>query len=140
MLPPFPCAGMCGWPWRTRGSRYADSYRTAAAWCAGEQVARGRWLPFLRCCTDMMVALEGSEAFREVVWVLIEEVHRDGWHIGGQPSFGPPTLMSALGRPKAVYEAIDASRPPRGPGRPGPCSPPATRRGHMKSPNTTRRL
>jgi len=30
--------------------------------------------------------VEGSEAFREVVWVLIEELHTDGWHIGGRPS------------------------------------------------------
>jgi 4-oxalocrotonate tautomerase len=56
--------------------------------------------------TDVMVAFEGSEAFREMVWVLIEEVQRDGWHIGGQPFFGPPTLMAALGRSKAAYEAI----------------------------------
>ena len=56
--------------------------------------------------TDVMVAFEGSEAFREVVWVLIEEIQRDGWHIGGQPFFGPPTLMGALGRAKAAYEAI----------------------------------
>ncbi len=34
--------------------------------------------------TDVMVAFERSEAFREVIWVLIEEVQRDGWHIGGQ--------------------------------------------------------
>ncbi len=59
--------------------------------------------------TDVMVAFEGSEAFREVVWVLIEEVQRDGWHIGGQPFFGPPTLMSALGRSKAAYEAVDGT-------------------------------
>jgi 4-oxalocrotonate tautomerase len=38
--------------------------------------------------TDVMVAFEGSEAFREV---LIEELHRDGWHIGGsRPSAHPP--------------------------------------------------
>jgi len=59
--------------------------------------------------TDVMIAFEGSEAFREVVWVLIEELHRDGWHIGGQPFFGPPTLMSALSRSKAAYEAIDGT-------------------------------
>jgi len=59
--------------------------------------------------TDVMVAFEGSEAFREVVWVLIEELNRDGWHIGGQPFFGPPTMMSALGRSKAAYEAIDGT-------------------------------
>jgi 4-oxalocrotonate tautomerase len=59
--------------------------------------------------TDVMVAFEGSEAFREVVWVLIEELHRDGWHIGGQPFFGPPTLMGTLGRAKAAYDAIDGT-------------------------------
>ena len=59
--------------------------------------------------TDVMVAFEGSEAFREVVWVLIEEIQRDGWHVGGQPFFGPPILMSALGRSKSAYEAIDGT-------------------------------
>jgi 4-oxalocrotonate tautomerase len=59
--------------------------------------------------TDVIVAFEGSEAFREVVWVLIEELHRDGWHIGGQPFFGPPTLMATLGRSKEAYEAIDGT-------------------------------
>ena len=59
--------------------------------------------------TDVMVAFEGSEAFREMTWVLIEEAQRDGWHIGGQPFFGPPTLMGALGRAKAAYEAIDGT-------------------------------
>ena len=59
--------------------------------------------------TDAMVAFEGSEAFREVVWVLIEELNRDGWHIGGQPFFGPPAMMSALARSKAAYEAIDGT-------------------------------
>jgi 4-oxalocrotonate tautomerase len=59
--------------------------------------------------TDGMVAFEGSEAFREVVWVLIEELHPDGWHIGGQPFFGPPNLMGTLGRSKAAYEAIDGT-------------------------------
>ena len=59
--------------------------------------------------TDVMVAFEGSEAFREVVWVLIEELQRDSWHIGGQPFFGPPTLMAALGRSKEAYEAVDGT-------------------------------
>jgi 4-oxalocrotonate tautomerase len=59
--------------------------------------------------TDVMVACAGSEAFRELVWVLIEELPRDGWHIGGQPFFGPPTLMGTLGRAKAAYEAIDGT-------------------------------
>jgi 4-oxalocrotonate tautomerase len=59
--------------------------------------------------TDVMVAFEGSEAFREVVWVLIEELHPDGWHIGGQPFFGPPNLMGTLGGSKAAYEVIDGT-------------------------------
>lgn len=57
--------------------------------------------------TDVMVRFEGSEAFREVVWVLIEELHTDGWHIGGRPFEGPMSLMDMLGRTKAVYESID---------------------------------
>lgn len=28
--------------------------------------------------SDVMVKFEGSEAFREVVWVMIEELHKDG--------------------------------------------------------------
>jgi len=54
-----------------------------------------------------MVRFEGSEAFREVVWVLIEELHRDGWHIGGRPFEGPASLMETLGNSKTLYESID---------------------------------
>ncbi|MBC3842123.1 4-oxalocrotonate tautomerase family protein [Streptacidiphilus sp. 4-A2] len=57
--------------------------------------------------TDVMVRFEGSEAFREVVWVLIEELHTDGWHIGGEPFRGPASLMDHLARGKAAYESID---------------------------------
>jgi 4-oxalocrotonate tautomerase len=57
--------------------------------------------------TDVMVSFEGSEAFREVVWVLIEELHPDGWHIGGLPFRGPASLMDGLGRAKAVYESVE---------------------------------
>jgi 4-oxalocrotonate tautomerase len=59
--------------------------------------------------TDVIVASDGSEAFRKVVWGLIEELARDSWHIGGQPFFGPPTLMGTLGRSKAAYEAVDGT-------------------------------
>ena len=57
--------------------------------------------------TDVMVRYEGSEAFRDVVWVLIEELHADGWHIAGRPFHGPASLMGALAHSKATYEAID---------------------------------
>src|ERR1700712_567552 len=57
--------------------------------------------------TDVMVRFEGSEALREVVWVLIEELHTDGWHIGGRPFAGPKSLMENLERSKALYESID---------------------------------
>jgi 4-oxalocrotonate tautomerase len=57
--------------------------------------------------TDVMVAFEGSEAFR--VWVLIEELHSDAWHIGGQPFFGPPSPISALARSRAAYEVINGT-------------------------------
>lgn len=64
--------------------------------------------------TDVMVKFEGSEAFREVVWVLIEELHTDGWHMGGRPFEGPKSLMETLGKSKAIYESINGhptSRP-----------------------------
>jgi len=60
-----------------------------------------------KALTEVMVRFEGSEAFREVVWVLIEELHRDGWHIGGRPFEGPASLMETLGKSKALYETID---------------------------------
>ena len=60
-----------------------------------------------KALSDVMVRFEGSEAFREVVWVLIEELHPDGWHIGGRPFEGPKSLMETLGKSTAAYEAID---------------------------------
>jgi 4-oxalocrotonate tautomerase len=57
--------------------------------------------------TDVMVKFEGSEAFREVVWVLIEELHLDGWHIGGRPFQGPKSLKEVLGSAKAAYEMVN---------------------------------
>jgi len=57
--------------------------------------------------TDVMVQFEGSEAFREVVWVLIEELHTDGWHIGGLPFRGPLSLVDGLERAKNTFESID---------------------------------
>ena len=49
------------------------------------------------------------EAFRDVVWVLIEELHVDGWHMGGKPFEGPKSLMEQLGRAKTTYESIDGN-------------------------------
>lgn len=60
-----------------------------------------------KAITDVMVRFEGSEAFREVVWVLIEELHTDGWHMGGRPFEGPKSLMDHLGRAKQVLGMID---------------------------------
>ena len=57
--------------------------------------------------TDVMVRHEGSEAFRDVVWVLIQELHPDGWHMGGEPFRGPRSLMDQLGRAKATFDSID---------------------------------
>ncbi|MGO6881542.1 4-oxalocrotonate tautomerase family protein [Rhizobium ruizarguesonis] len=59
--------------------------------------------------TDVMVKFEGSEAFREVVWVLIEELHTDGWHIGGRPFEGPKSLMTTLSKSKDIVETIDGN-------------------------------
>jgi 4-oxalocrotonate tautomerase len=60
-----------------------------------------------KALTDVMVRFEGSEAFREVVWVLIEEFPTSGWHIGGCPFEGPESLLETLNRSKTVIEAID---------------------------------
>ncbi|MGO4763686.1 4-oxalocrotonate tautomerase family protein [Cupriavidus sp. 2KB_3] len=60
-----------------------------------------------KAITEVMVKFEGSEAFREVVWVLIEELHTDGWHIGGRPFEGPKSLMETLGNSKMIFESID---------------------------------
>ena len=57
--------------------------------------------------TDVMVRFEGSEAFREVVWVLIEELHPDGWHIGGRPFRGPASLMDTLENSRSIVESIN---------------------------------
>jgi 4-oxalocrotonate tautomerase len=38
--------------------------------------------------------------------VLIEELHKDGWHIGGRPFMGPASLMETLRHSKAAVEAI----------------------------------
>ncbi|UGB39528.1 tautomerase family protein [Frateuria soli] len=60
-----------------------------------------------KALSDVMVRFEGSEAFREVVWVLIEELHPDGWHIGGRPFEGPKSLLQTLGNSRTIHEAID---------------------------------
>ena len=57
--------------------------------------------------TEVMVRFEGSEAFREHVWVLIEELHTDGWHAGGRRFAGPKSLMDSLECSKAMVEMID---------------------------------
>jgi 4-oxalocrotonate tautomerase len=59
--------------------------------------------------TEVMVKHEGSEAFRDVVWVLIEELRPDGWHIAGSPFLGPRSLMDALAHAKATYESIEGT-------------------------------
>lgn len=56
--------------------------------------------------TDVLVKFEGSEAFRETVWVLIEELHTDGWHIGGRPWAGPQSLEDTLFRQKLIIEGV----------------------------------
>ncbi|NOW95939.1 4-oxalocrotonate tautomerase family protein [Mucilaginibacter sp. SG564] len=61
--------------------------------------------------TDVMVKFEGSEAFRETVWVLIEELHPDGWHIGGRPWEGPKGLETTLRKQKEIIEGIGDAHP-----------------------------
>jgi 4-oxalocrotonate tautomerase len=62
-----------------------------------------------KALSDVMVQFEGSEAFREVVWVLIEELHPDGWHIGGRPFEGPKSLLQVLSNSKAVCETVEGT-------------------------------
>jgi 4-oxalocrotonate tautomerase len=62
-----------------------------------------------KALSDVMVRFEGSEAFREVVWVLIEELHPDGWHIGGRPFEGPRSLLQTLGNSRAICESIEGA-------------------------------
>jgi 4-oxalocrotonate tautomerase len=62
-----------------------------------------------KAISDVMVRFEGSEAFREVVWVLIEELHKDGWHIGGRPFAGPASLMETLRHSKETVELIEGN-------------------------------
>jgi 4-oxalocrotonate tautomerase len=54
----------------------------------------------------VLVKFEGSEAFRETVWVLIEELHPDGWHIGGRAREGPQSLEETLSRQKQILAGI----------------------------------
>jgi 4-oxalocrotonate tautomerase len=61
--------------------------------------------------TDVMVRYEGSEAFRETVWVQIEELKRDGWHMSGRPFAGPASLMgcsAVVARPSSRRVASQA--------------------------------
>lgn len=81
--------------------------------------------------TEVMVKFEGSEAFREIVWVLIEELHTDGWHIGGKPFMRP---RDPPRHPRPLRRHLpDHRRPPRHPPRPrqgrplpGEVTPPGT--------------
>lgn len=59
-----------------------------------------------KAITDVMVKFKGSEAFREVVWVLIEELHTPTAGTG-RPFEGPKSLMDTLGKSKAICETIN---------------------------------
>jgi 4-oxalocrotonate tautomerase len=77
-----------------------------------------------KALSDVMVRFEGSEAFREVVWVLIEEFQTSGWYIGGCPFDGPESLLETLNRSKTAVEAIDGH--PRSRAELAAVSPPRT--------------
>jgi 4-oxalocrotonate tautomerase len=52
----------------------------------------------IRKVTDVMVSIEG-EPMREVTWVLIEEVKRGNWGIGGKAiTIGDIKAMAGVGR------------------------------------------
>lgn len=62
-----------------------------------------------RDLTEVMVKYEGSEAFREVVWVMIEELQSDCWYIAGRPFGGASSIMQNLGNSKKIFEMIDGN-------------------------------
>ncbi len=57
--------------------------------------------------TDVMVKFEGSEAFRDVAWLLIDELHIDGWHIGALSFARPQSLEGTLRCDKEIVETLD---------------------------------
>jgi 4-oxalocrotonate tautomerase len=59
-----------------------------------------------KALTDVIVKFEWSEAFREVVWMINEELHTDGWHIGGRPFERPCSLLNGMKRAKEAFESI----------------------------------
>ncbi|SDI96087.1 tautomerase family protein [Pseudomonas abietaniphila] len=59
--------------------------------------------------TEVMVKYEGSEAFREVVWVMIEELPSDCWYIAGRPFSGAGSIMQNLANSKKIFEMIDGN-------------------------------
>jgi len=62
------------------------------------------------CGPYTMVEFEGSEASREILSVLIEELHADGRHIGGAPFLGPLSPMDSVGSSKEVYKTCSLRR------------------------------
>jgi len=57
--------------------------------------------------TDVIMEFDGSEAFREVVWVLIEELYTDDWHVGRRPLAGPKSLMQTPCNSKTIFRMIN---------------------------------
>jgi 4-oxalocrotonate tautomerase len=56
--------------------------------------------------SDVIVESGGSEAFRKVTWLLVEERHVDSWRMGG-PLTDPESLKQSLADFKAIYETIN---------------------------------
>ena len=56
--------------------------------------------------------VEGSEAFREVIWVLIEELHPDGRHLGRELLLRPATLDRACWTFQRPPTTLSTAPPP----------------------------
>jgi len=57
---------------------------------------------------NVMIGFERSGALREVVLVLIEELHSVDWHIGGHPCAEPNLLEETLSKSNAIVEISSA--------------------------------
>ncbi|MDI7864512.1 tautomerase family protein [Rhizobiaceae bacterium n13] len=62
-----------------------------------------------KALTDLMVNFKGSEDFREVTWVRIEELHTECGDGGDEPTCGPLSVKNVLQPSKSIYELIEGN-------------------------------
>lgn len=57
-----------------------------------------------KALSNVMIRFERSGALREVVLVLIEELHSVDWHIGARPRAEPNLLEETLSKSNTIVE------------------------------------